>query len=199
MARKANLIPISITAIPALTAAAAALAVLVLVVPLPFLKVPQPPAPPPVVTETPAEAQEPAAPRYPVQSWSPLASALDRLRDKAPEVPVHTPETVETPVVAAAPVVPTAPPLGWQFKGTIDGPGSRAALVIQRDGKSRFVFVGQKLPDLGNPGGPPVIVREIETNYMIVDRGDVEERIELQKTEIASPIDTPISSVGSRR
>lgn len=183
--------------VPILTMAAAGLCALVWIVPLPILRPPAAPKPPPA---RPVEAPKTASsePLVKAEEWEPLIEPLDSLREKAIEPPVADTGVTEVPV---APVqeAPRMPPLAWQFKGTIDGPGSRAALVTLSDGRSRFVFVGQQLEDQSNPGGPLVVVLEIEVDYMLVARGDVEERLPLQKSELATPFEGRISTVGMGR
>jgi hypothetical protein len=183
--------------VPILTMAAAGLCALVWIVPLPMLKAPVAPKPPPA---RPVEAPktESSAPLVKAEEWEPLVEPLDSLREKAVEPAVADTSATEVPV-APTQEVPRMPPLAWQFKGTIDGPGSRAALVMLSDGRSRFVFVGQELEDQSNPGGPMVVIREIAVDFMLVARGDVEERLPLQKSELAMPFEGRMSTVGMGR
>ncbi|MBL8744781.1 MAG: hypothetical protein JNK58_00335 [Phycisphaerae bacterium] len=190
-------IPTKGPVMPALAISALVLAVLVWIVPLPILRAPQPPPPPPEpVVETPKPAVE--APKARVEEWVTLASSLEGLREKAPESPAPDPAATK---MAEAPVTPiqTVSPLGWQFKGTIDGPGSSAALVTLADGRSRFVFVGQHLPDPSNPEGPWIVIREIASDHMVVSRGETEESLPLQKPELANPLSGRVSASGMGR
>lgn len=182
---------------PILTIAAVGLAGLVWIVPLPILRAPEPPAPPPAPL---VEAPKPETiePRVKVEEWGAIASALEGLREKAPEPATAETTGIEAPVAQVEPL-PTIPPLGWQFKGTIDGPGSSAALVTLADGRSRFVFVGQRLDDPSNPGGPKVVILEVGTEYLLVSRGDVEEKLPLQKPELANPLSGRVSAAGMGR
>lgn len=186
---------------PILAIGAAVLAGAVWIVPLPILKPPQAPlAPtqPPVVLPTGEQtAPQPAA----TEEWAPLTAGLEALREKLPEVPVAEVVNNDPKIDTLQP--PTAPagmaPLGWSFKGTIDGPGSMAALVTFPDGKSRFVFVGQQLPDMNNPAGKPAIVREIAHEYILVDRNGTEDRVPLTRTELTNPLKGRASAFNTPR
>lgn len=159
--------------------------------PIPMLRPPAGPAPraiePPPLSDTiPAPDDSPKEPPAP---WLSLASALDALTDKTPTSALV--ESDSKPAEESPPpqvVKPVVQPLGWRYRGTIDGPGSRAALIQFPDHRSRFVFVGQRLPDVINPGAAPIIVRQITDDAVVLDRGGREERLPLEKSELASPL-----------
>lgn len=176
---------------PVLALAAALLAALVWIVPLPILRVPTAPEPAPVEPPPAPEVTETVA-QAPQVEWKALSEGLDSLREKAPEMAKVEETTTEVPQIEVT-HTPTAQPLGWVFKGTIDGPGSSAALLTMSDGRSRFVFEGQQLTDPTNPDGPKVIIREIGIDYLLVARGETEERLPLEKPEIMNPLSGRLS------
>ncbi len=178
---------------PILAVASLALAGLVWVVPLPFLNVPPSPEPPPPPPSEATDAQ-PTRPTVPEESWEPLTEVLEGLREK-----IAQPPTPDQPTIDTTPQMverQATPPLAWIFRGTIDGPGSRAALITLDDGKSRFVFEGQRLPDSADPSGRPITIKEIGNDYLLLIRADKEERLHLQKTEIANPLEGRLSAAG---
>jgi hypothetical protein len=187
---------------PMLAVGAAVLAAVVWVVPLPILTPPPPPPTPPIPIPSQPTASQAQGSEMVTEQWGVLAEGLEALREKAPEAPQldvaadHVKPDHQPPEVKAPSGLP---PLGWAFKGTIDGPGSKAALVTFADGRSRFVFVGQRVPDINNPSGKPAVIREIEHDHILVDRSGTEERIALTRTELANPLRGRISALGNPR
>lgn len=180
-----------IPATPILALLALGLALAAWLAPIPFLRPPVAPAPraiePPARSDTSPAPDD--SPKEPPAPWLALASALDALTDQTPTSTLAESDSkpVDEPP-QPQPVTPNLPPLGWRYKGTIDGPGSRAALIVFPDNRSRFVFVGQHLPDAINPGASPIIVRQITDDAVVLDRGGREERLPLEKSELASPL-----------
>lgn len=155
--------------LPVMAAGAMGVAALALVVPIPT---PTKPVIAPVEAPKPADpAPAPADETATGESWSALVEPLAKLTDKFEEQPVAAP--TEEPTESAEPVQPqqqsSLPPLSWRYKGSIQGPGSMAALVVTGSG-SRLVFVGMRLLDETDPGGPGISVKEITSEAVVLDR-----------------------------
>jgi hypothetical protein len=181
---------------PAFAAVAGLIALVLWVAPFPFLKPPAPPAPPPLpVTPLPVENAAPVA--IAAEPWEPLTELLESIREKAPEM-ASAPDPSASSAAPPPPPAPVKPALGWSFKGVIEGPGSRAALVALPDGRSRFLFVGQRVPDYTNttPNAPAVVVEAIEADVLIVRRGDEEVRVQLTRAELANPLQARADHAG---
>jgi hypothetical protein len=152
-----------VAAVGALALVAAAFIVPMPKATAPVLVAPEPPAPAPTTT-----AGETAAP---VDPWSSLTDTLAKLTDPPVETaPTETPEAqvAEASTPAAVPQ-PMLPPLSWRYKGTLEGPGSVAALIMTPSG-SRIVFEGMSLSDDADPSGPGVTIKSISLQEMVVDR-----------------------------
>lgn len=162
--------------------------------PLPFLKPPAPPSPPPAPPPVAAAVPDSQSVKIEAKPWAPLAISLDAFREKSAEPPAPTTAPVTDASQNQPPPTPSLPPLSWTYKGTIDGPGSRAALVLMPDGKARFVFTGQKLPDQNNPGPGRVTIVEISDSELVVDREGTQERVPIQRSELNDPSRSQASS-----
>lgn len=129
----------------------------------PVLVAPEPPAPAPTTTPENAAA--------PVDPWSSLGETLAKLTDPPVEVtPEQTPEAqVAQSTAPAAIPQPMLPPLSWRYKGTLEGPGSVAALIMTPSG-TRIVFEGMSLSDDADPSGPAITIKSISLQEMVVDR-----------------------------
>jgi hypothetical protein len=155
--------------LPAMAAGAVGFAVLAMVIPIPAPSKPDIAPPEAPSAAAPAAAAPEAA--KPVESWAELGESLGKLTDKVAETAVATnqPEETKAAEPAAQPQQSALPPLSWRYKGTIQGPGSIAALVITATG-SRLLFVGMRLSDEHDPAGPGVVVKEITSEAVVLDR-----------------------------
>ena len=174
---------------PVLAAVALGLVAIALVVPMPSPTPPEITAPPEPGGPNTGPPPVPAEPAPTPDLWSSLAPKLDALVEmpQQPEATAVVEAAQPMPETAAAPVS-MLPPLTWRFKGTVEGPGSIAALIINATGQSKLVFEGARITDEADPSGDGVLIREITKDHILVERKGQESTINYEPPQYTNEV-----------